>query len=1032
MTAASRLAIVLLACLPSVCLADSAEQILSQVGMRGGFVVHVGCDDGKLTAALGAGENYLVQGLDVDAADVAAARRHIQSLGIYGRVAVDTFPGDRLPYADNLANLIVSDDLGDLPMSEVLRVLCPNGTAYIKSGGQWQKTVKPRPEEIDEWTHFLHGPENNAVSRDTVVDVPRRLHWLGAPKFARAHEQLASMGACVTTAGRLFYIIDESPRVDIRFPSEWFLVARDAFNGVVLWKRPLASWADQLRRFRAGPAGTTFRLAAVDDRVYVTLGVDAPVSILDAASGETLAECEGTQSARQVLRVGDKLIVMVDDAPQYTKEDDSMIRRGQKPAPGNRAIVAADPSTGRTLWRIDTTDFVHPTVAADARHVFYQTHTEIHCVDLADGKPLWSQAAEMRLVGHEAGWESPTLVVCDATLYCADFKKLLAINVGDGSVRWTGPSQQGYNSPPDVFVIGDLVWIKGKTMIGLDVASGQVRKEIPTTGGYMHDRCYRNKATERFFLLGEQGVQFVDRESGDVSAHHWIRGTCQYGIMPANGLLYVTPDSCACNMKSKLAGFWALESDGDDAGQADDPVPQRLEKGPAFGDATASPVAADLADWPTHRHDAARSGTTEAGVPASLQPAWRATLGGRLSAPTIAAGQVFVASIDTHTVHALDQQSGKSLWSFTAGGRIDSPPTIYDGKAFFGSADGWVYAVRAADGQLAWRFRAAPRQRSTFVNGQLESAWPVHGSLLVHQGELVVAAGRSSYLDGGIRLYRLDPRTGETLRETVVYSPDSETGKQPKITGGDPKDVRGLLSDILLADGDDVYMRQAKLNFDTGLETDSGMHLFCPVGLLDDSWWHRGYWVMSDRFIAHWSGWWKIGNVVPSGRILSYDERSVFGYGRDKYPSGNTGQWRGGEHYQLFACDRPGEPQPPASVEQRRKAGPATFTNRWTAQIPFHARALLVAGEVMFIAGPPELTQTQGVGEEALILQRPADAVAAWRGMRGGQLWAVSTSDGATLAEYRLDAPPVFDGMAATDGRLYLATMDGNVICYAK
>ena len=40
--------------------------------------------------------------------------------------------------------------------TKCLRVLVPNGVAMIKSDGQWQKTVKPRPENIDEWSHYLH------------------------------------------------------------------------------------------------------------------------------------------------------------------------------------------------------------------------------------------------------------------------------------------------------------------------------------------------------------------------------------------------------------------------------------------------------------------------------------------------------------------------------------------------------------------------------------------------------------------------------------------------------------------------------------------------------------------------------------------------------------------------------------------------------------------------------------------------------------------------------------------------------------
>ena len=645
----------------------------------------------------------------------------------------------------------------------------------------------------------------------------------------------------------------------------------------------------------------------------------------------------------------------------------------------------------------------------------------------------------MRLSGHELGWESPTLVTDERAVYSADFKNIIAFSASNGKELWRGPSQSGFNSPPDVFLIGDLVWTKGKAMTGRDRVSGDVKQEIPAVRGYMHHRCYRNKATDRFFLIGDQGVQFVGLESGDARLHHWIRGTCQYGIMPANGLLYVTPDSCACNMKSKLAGFWALASDQttDTQKQVDGEI--RLEKGPAFGRIEVQSSSADNpASWPVFRHDFARSGATEASVPAKLKRAWRTKIGGRLSGITAADGKVFVAAVDEQTVYALDEKTGAEAWTFTAGGRIDSPPTIYRGMALFGSADGWVYALRSADGELVWRFRAAPRERRTFVNGQLESIWPVHGSVLVHDGRLIVAAGRSSYLDGGIRISRLDPATGLLLSETVVYSPDPQTGKQPE--DENIRDVRGLLSDILLADGPDVYMRHVKLELETGNETAAGLHLFSPIGLLDDTWWHRGYWVFHDEFIAHWSGWWKVGNYVPSGRILSYDKTSVFGYGRDKYPGGNTGQWRGGERYRLFACDRP----TPASIAAMRAAqptpqkgrrakpkDPVAKPNRWNVELPFHVRAMLVAGETMFIAGPPELVKPLGTEEEALLLDRPEEPVAAWRGTQGGYLWAVATTNGKRLWECKLEAPPVFDGMAATEGRLYMATTDGSVVCHA-
>ena len=85
---------------------DEAADIISTSGVKGGLVVHLGCGDGKFTARLRAGDGYLVHGLDTDAANVEKAREHIRSLGLYGRVSVANWSGGRLPYAENLVNLL--------------------------------------------------------------------------------------------------------------------------------------------------------------------------------------------------------------------------------------------------------------------------------------------------------------------------------------------------------------------------------------------------------------------------------------------------------------------------------------------------------------------------------------------------------------------------------------------------------------------------------------------------------------------------------------------------------------------------------------------------------------------------------------------------------------------------------------------------------------------------------------------------------------------------------------------------------------
>lgn len=95
---------------------DLAGQILKATEIKGGLVVHLGCSDGKLTAALRANDSYLVHGLDTDAGNVAKARENIRKFGVYGSVSVDLLRGKRLPYIENLVNLVVAEDLGEITL----------------------------------------------------------------------------------------------------------------------------------------------------------------------------------------------------------------------------------------------------------------------------------------------------------------------------------------------------------------------------------------------------------------------------------------------------------------------------------------------------------------------------------------------------------------------------------------------------------------------------------------------------------------------------------------------------------------------------------------------------------------------------------------------------------------------------------------------------------------------------------------------------------------------------------------------------
>jgi len=1054
-----------------------AEHIFDATRVTGGLVVHVGCADGKLTAALAASDSILVHGLDADAKNVAAARKHIRSMGVYGKVSVERLSSPRLPYTDNLVNLLVSQNLGKVTMTEVTRVLAPGGQAYIMKGGRWNHTVKPRPKNIDEWTHYLHGPSNNAVAKDSVVGPPKHVQWICGPQWARSHDHLSSTSAMVSAGGRVFYIIDEGSTAFAAMKPKWKLVARDAFNGVLLWKRDIGSWEGHLRGFRTGPAELARRLVAVGDRVYVTLGFGEPITALDAATGKTATTYANTANTLEfICHAGTLYAVVGDRLPDNTDGAAVPVEPKDiwhwwpiyKETPPKKHLVAVRTDTGKLLWKKDDADTVEilPTaLAAAGDQAFIENPTHVIALDAKTGKEAWRAPREISKA--RPTWTAPTLVVYGEVVLSGDravgkppattdarrkvqwtvnalggvapVGKLIAFSAKTGKQLWACPAREVYNAPVDVLVAGGLVWTGsqvGRTDPGItagrDVKTGEIKRTRPKDPGQfpygpVHHRCYRNKATERYLVLGRDGIEFIDIATGKGQSNQWTRGACQYGVMPCNGLVYVPPHSCACHIEYKLSNFNVLApAKGPGMTTPGEAMrAPRLEKGAAFGKIMERLRRGEHSNWPTYRAAATRDGSIASPVPAKVTGAWQTKIGGKLSAVTVADGKLLVAAIDTHTVHCLDASNGKAVWQFVAGGRVDSPPTIWQGRALFGCADGYIYCLRLADGELAWRFRTDDVERRVVSYGQLEAARPVSGSVMVAKGTVYAIAGRSTFLDGGLTLYRLDATTGEMQSATPV-----DTASLP---------------DVLSSDGESVFMRHKRFDMTGAVQKTPVAHLYSSAGFLDGNWWHRTYWQVGTSMSSTWGGWPNTGNRVPSGRLLALDESKVYGFGRlNQYHRDGSHVGMGKTQYVLFACDRRKPAKPSAKpaakpgAKKRRAPAPPKITVHWSRNIDVIARAMVLAGtaadKTLFIAGPPDIVGTEAqTGTHPYTLRSAKTLIeqeAAFEGKRGGAIWAVSAADGKTLSKVALPAPPVWDGMAAASGRLYVATLDGTVSCY--
>ncbi len=981
--------------------ADSGgEQIMEALGVHGGLCVQVGAEDVDGAGELAASGRYLIHVLDADEQIVDRARKTLQETGLYGLVSVDRLPGEgRLPYTENLVNLIYVADQPSAKVSlvEAFRVLCPSGVLVIGTerakreelsaagfaeielagdAGEVWVARKPRPAQMDEWTHPRHSAAGNPASNDTLVAPPRRVRWV-----VGAESEVRGM---VTSSGRNFYA---------------GVLARDSFNGLRLWHRDIAAPGGDdfaMKNLRTSPP------VAGGDRLFVV--EQKKLLALDAGSGEVVQEYAGAGEPKEVLFDRGTLIVATKDSVRAIYADSADVR-WQVSLSDPRDVVAGD----------DTVALIH----GEPRR---NEPIEAVVIDRETGQVRWKRSDLDWLPKVDRTVYHGGLVAFEVSTFNNDGPEnaLHLLSAETGKVQLDHPFFPGMNHARQaraMFVNGNL-WLlhggrdaEGKKLptrvSAIDTKTGEALVTHPA--GLTH--CFPPVMTSRYMIAGE--FDLTDLRSGEVDAHQITKAACgpDGGWVPANGMIYVTPKHCVC--WPMLRGYTALASERPAGSFADMNVGEmEFPLQPGVEAPTAATVAEGALDWPMYRHDAWRSGSTTGKAPEKLDTLWSADLGqtvpegiishdweenvfvkGPITPPAIAGDRVVVARPDAHEVVALDADSGKVAWRFTAGGRVDTTPTLHKGLCLFGSKAGWVTCLRADDGRQVWRLRAAPVEEQIVAYGQLESPWPVPGSVLVIDDVAYFAAGRQSLADGGILLFAVEPASGK-----IGWVQRLDSVPQQGFYESSGLEFDNF--DLLHREGDGVGMSRwifdrgnGEMSLDrwavfTKLNTGGGA-VMAP----------RGCWTYAPRHQA------RTKSFEPLRALTVYRDKTLFGV-----LQGSSTVFRrdfdleGGEEFETKwmtgwaagGLSQKGEmPWPNHRLAEKAewKVDPLGTGDDAT---PVHA--ITLAGDKLLVAGG------------------------------NGELRVVSVGDGSLLAEEKLPEP-VWDGMAVARGRVFYSTRDGKVLC---
>jgi len=195
------------------------------------------------------------------------------------------------------------------------------------------------------------------------------------------------------------------------------------------------------------------------------------------------------------------------------------------------------------------------------------------------------------------------------------------------------------------------------------------------------------------------------------------------------------------------------------------------------------------ADWPQFRYDAGRTAASTEQLPRDLHLQWvrelptpRPAFPGEIRLrfdvsyePIVVGKTMFVPSMVTDSVTALETETGSERWRFFAEGPIRFAPVGWQGNVYFVSDDGYLYCVDGESGKLRWKFRGMPgdkKNRKLLGNERLISLWPARGGPALADGVVYFAAGL--WPTYGVFIHALDAESGQ-----VIWS-NTDSNRIPK------------------------------------------------------------------------------------------------------------------------------------------------------------------------------------------------------------------------------------------------------------
>ena len=941
--------------------ASAVDDILGATKQHGGICLVIGDDSLELALELAEKSNFYVQIIQSDVAKAAKWNKQVAASKLRKDLSVRGTLFNEDQYGSDLINLIVVKDakaLGDTTSQELVRILAPRGYLFSKTKIKGIDTSLAEEKSVAGYASVLQKKVEPVVWK--IAD---SMKWRAG---ARAHMSYGFMGV----HGNGKYIYREYMEAEDSFPkTRTRIFARDGFNGRTIWtlEEPvgtsLGTWGFG-QWDRSGKA-----MAIDDDNQFFYITHDKKLICLDAETGKQKFVLLDSKANSSYMKIYDNKYLVYNNTVFSTKTGEKIFRIHGKYVVADKKVYAISGKSLKVSKLVDGSVLLEKVLDIElpkkygliylADKILITTGSRwvrpfgLLALDPSTGEKVWSHEFTGLFALTARGKKGEVFI--GIPHYSEYNGKILAYSTVNAYVSH-GDHQEVY-------------------ITRIDPATGKVEEQDYGCDGTVFGSNCNNRVRRLGDYLYYWHNIWFNLTTKERVYPYIVHPGCFTPSMAANGYIYNVPG----RKNGPIAGITAI-------GPADITFDQKVGGTVLqFTGKLPKAIATKATDWTRYRNDEMRSSfVTNSALGSTLTELWKTDIGlgscaydvmherrTGLTQATVAYGLAFVTDIDSGCIVATDVKTGKVVWKYAVGSRVEFPPSLYQGLCLIAGQDGWVYCLDAKTGELVYKLLTAPRDRLVGGDEKLVSLWPARSDVFIKDGIGYISNGFAANVHGGSRAMAFDVLTGKTVWAKCWTKPDTVCG-YPR-----PYDILGLFTST---SGSDLAMKGKKIKIATGEIGGKAVGLFL-----------QSRYTSIDNLLAYGNSVGRtnedrahelFGDGRATGRSLAFDKGFSVAY--TFAPKGESFVNTGLLHIKGFKGKEPSWSTEPTDFQ--------------VDDFVLTPKFIYAVGHYYRVKGEPEL-------------------------------WVMSRDDGKVISKTTVGGFPSFGGMSASEDKLFIATREGKLIC---